>query len=177
MTPPKYDHRTRVGRAHATGSAAQRDPEDDSLALTIRELESLGYTVEAIADIPGLEGQFRWSNTHTFELGVASNSEAEAWTCAAQAWGDKHDRKGLLSATHACELTPAQLEAHYSHGGANGGGQHPVFTRADWRHAVEDAETVKGYWAWLAIEISQGERPSQNAGQVQRQPGWLGPHH
>jgi hypothetical protein len=74
-------------------------------------------------------------------------------------------------------LTPAQLEGRYSHGGANGGGQHPVFTRADWRHAVGDGETVNGYWAWLAIEITQAKRQSENRGQVQRQRGWLGAHH
>lgn len=171
--PSKHGHRT---SANATLSPARQDPQE-SLALTICGLESLGYTVETIGDIPGLEGQFRWTNTHTFEFGVASNSEAAAWTCAAEAWGDKHDSKGLLSATHSGEVTPAQLERHYSHGGANGGGQHPVYTRAEWRHAVEDAETVKGYWAWLATEISQGKRPPENASPVQRHRGWLGAHH
>lgn len=161
---------------------AQQDAEDRNLALTICELECLGYTVQALGHHPGLESKFRWTNTHTFEsqnLGVASNSEAEAWARAAEAWGDKHDRKGLLSATHSGELTPAQLEGHYSHGGANGGGQHPLFTRADWRHAVGDGETVTGYWAWLASEISQGMRQSENQGvrQAERQRGWLGDRH
>jgi hypothetical protein len=177
MNPPKYDHRTSAESANATGLVAQQDTEDPTSALTLCELESLGYTVLALGDIPGLEGKFRWTNTHTFEFGVASDSEAEAWTHAAEAWGDKHDRNGFLSATHSGEITPAQLESHYSHGGANGGGQHPVFTRADWRHAVEDAQTVKGYWAWLASEISQGKRQSENGSPVQRHRGWLGAHH
>lgn len=161
--------------------AAQQDVEDRNLALTICELECLGYTVEALGHHPGQESKFRWTNTHTFEsqnFGVASNSEAEAWARAAEAWGDKHDRKGLLSATHSGELTPAQLEGHYSHGGANGGGQHPLFTRADWRHAVGDGETVTGYWAWLASEISQSMRHlDQGVREAQRQRGWLGVHH
>ena len=89
---------------------------------------------------------------------------------------DVEDRS-LARAICDRNLTPAQLEGHYSHGGANGGGQHPVFTRADWRHAVGDGATVNGYWAWLAIEINQAKCQSENRGQVQRQPGWLGAHH
>lgn len=100
---------------------AQQDVEDRSLALTICELECLGHTVEALGHNPGLASKFWWTNTRTFafqNLGVASASEAEAWACATEAWGDKHDRKGLPSATHPGELTPAQLEGRYSHGGA-----------------------------------------------------------
>ncbi len=152
------------------------------LALTIQELECLGYTVEALGHNPGLGGKFRWTNTHTFEsqtFGLASNSEVEAWTRAAEAWAEKFDLKGLLSAALSEGLTPAQLEVQYSHGGANGGGEHPVFTRADWRHAVGDGDTVIGYWAWLVSEIRQGKRQSENQGvrQAERQRGWLGDHH
>jgi hypothetical protein len=166
--------------ADAAMLAAQHDGKGHNFALTMGELECLGYTVKALGHNPGLEGNFRWTNTHTFEsqpFAQASNSEAEAWACAAQAWGDKHDRKGVLSATHSKELTPAQLEGHYSHGGVNGGGQHPRFTRANWRHVVGDGKTVTGYWAWLAGEISQFNRQSENQGQAQRERGWLGAHH
>jgi hypothetical protein len=159
---------------------AAQDGEARNFALTIGELECLGYTVRALGHNPGPEGNFLWTNTHTFEsqlFAQASNSEAEAWACAAQAWGDKHDRKGVLSATHCEELTPAQLEGHYSHGGANGGGQHPRFTRANWRCVVGDGTTVTGYWAWLAGEISQCNRQSEIQGQAQRERGWLGTHH
>lgn len=153
------------------------------LALTIQELECLGYAVEALEPNSGLGGKFRWINTHTLEsqdFRLASNSEVEAWTRAAEAWADKHDLKGLLSAALSDGFTPAQLEVQYSHGGANGGGEHPVFTRADWRHAVGDGETVIGYWAWLLSEIRQGKRQSENQGllqAVERQRGWLGNHH
>jgi hypothetical protein len=160
--------------------AAQQNVEG---ALTIYELECLGYTVEALGHIPGLDSKFRWSNTHTREFQhfeVPSKSEAEAWARAAEAWGNKHDRKGLLSAPHCDGLTPAQLEGQYSHGGANGGGQHPVFTRADWRHAVGDGETVTGYWAWLASEIGQGKKrraEHQGVREADRHQGWLGARH
>ena len=100
---------------------AQQDVADRSLALTICELECLGYAVEALGHNSGLEIKFWWTNTRTFEfqnIGLVSNSEAEAWARAAEAWGYKHDRKGLLRATHSGELTPAQLEGHDSHGGA-----------------------------------------------------------
>ena len=161
-------------------SAAQQDGVGHDFALTVGELECLGYTVQSLGHIPGLVGKFRWTNTHTLEsqpFAQSRNSEAQAWACAAHAWGDKHDRKGMLSATHSEELTPAQLEVHYSHGGANGGGQHPRFTRANWRHIVGDGKTVTGYWVWLAGEISQFNRQSEYQGQVQRQRGWLGTHH
>lgn len=164
--------------ANAAVLAAQQNAEG---ALSIYELECLGYTVDAVAHRPGAQGNFRWINTHTFEsqIELASDSEAQAWARAAEAWSDKHARKGLPGGAHCGELTPAQLERHYSHGGANGGGQHPVFTRADWRHAVGDGETVTGYWVWLGSEINQGKRQSESRelGQAQRQRGWLGVRH
>ncbi len=164
----------------APALVAQQDGQDHNFALTVGELECLGYTVQSLGHIPGLVGKFRWTNTHTLEsqpFAQACNSEAVAWARAAQAWGDKHDRQGVLSATHCQELTAAQLEVHYSHGGANGGGQHPMFTRANWRHVVGDGATVTGYWAWLAGEIGQLNRQSENHGRVQRDRGWLGTHH
>jgi hypothetical protein len=165
----------------ADAALGVQDGEARKFALTIGELKCLGYTVKPLlGHNPGLDGSFLWTNTHTFEsqlFSQASNSEAEAWACAAQAWGDKHDRKGVLSAVHSDELTPAQLEGHYSHGGANGGGQHPRFTRANWRCVVGDGETVTGYWTWLADEISQFNLQSEHQVHAQRERGWLGTHH
>lgn len=66
---------------------AAQDGEGRSFALTIGELECLGYTVKALGHNPGLEGSFLWTNTHTFEsqpFAQASNSEAEVCACAAQ---------------------------------------------------------------------------------------------
>lgn len=159
---------------------AQQDGEGDNFALTIGELECLGYTVQALGHIPGLVGKVRWTNTHTLEsqpFAQSSNSEAGAWACAAQAWGDKHGGKGVLGTIHSAELSPEQLERHYSRGGANGGGQHPLFTRADWRGLVGDGSTVTGYWVWLAGEISQFHHQPVSAGQAHRERGWLGTHH
>lgn len=43
-------------------------------------------------------------------------------------------------------LNADQLEALYS---PTGGGQHPHFTRADWREAVAGDDTISGYWPWV----------------------------
>lgn len=32
----------------------------------------------------------------------------------------------------------------------SGGGEHPIFTRAHWRHDVADELTVCGYWEWVS---------------------------
>ncbi|MBM3105560.1 hypothetical protein IIE18_10455 [Pseudomonas sp. V1] len=56
----------------------------------------------------------------------------------------------LLTTDHDIRLTADQLEQKYS---PAGGGQHPTFTRADWRIAVENDDTISGYWAWVQGEI------------------------
>ncbi len=148
------------------------------IGLTTFELQCLGYRVEDLGHHPGLEGMYRWVNTHTNEFqnfGLAAHSEAEAWVAAATAWGDKHDLDGLLVNTSSGDLTPAQLDGHYNPGGVNGGGEHPAFTRAGWRHDVGDGATVMGYWVWVASEIEQSGRRAEPAGP--RGAGWLGPRH
>ncbi|HBO9387015.1 hypothetical protein [Pseudomonas aeruginosa] len=47
-------------------------------------------------------------------------------------------------------LSADQLEEKYS---PAGGGQHPTFTREDWRVAVEADDTISGYWSWVHSEI------------------------
>lgn len=153
-----------------------------SAALTTYELQCLGYVVQDLGGNPGLEGRFCWTNTHTNEFqnfATSSNSEAEAWAAAAAHWGEKHGLQGLLSAAPSGDLTPDHLAGQYNPGGANGDGEHPLFTRAGWRHAVEDGATVTGYWAWLACEISQGERRAQKqeVRPAKRPVDWLGTHH
>ena len=47
-------------------------------------------------------------------------------------------------------ISAAELEAIYS---PDGGGEHPMFRRADWRVAVEHDETINGYWNWLQHQV------------------------
>lgn len=49
-------------------------------------------------------------------------------------------------------LTPEELDARYN---PEGGGEHSVFSRADWRQQVMDEVTISGYWAWVAHMIEQ----------------------
>lgn len=47
-------------------------------------------------------------------------------------------------------LSAVQLEEKYS---PAGGGQHPTFTREDWRNAVATDDTTSGYWSWVNGQI------------------------
>ncbi|HFX2007024.1 hypothetical protein ACR40Y_33620 (plasmid) [Pseudomonas aeruginosa] len=47
-------------------------------------------------------------------------------------------------------LSADQLEQKYS---PAGGGQHPTFTREDWRNAVVADDTTSGYWSWVNGQI------------------------
>ncbi|VVP30160.1 hypothetical protein [Pseudomonas fluorescens] len=61
-----------------------------------------------------------------------------------------------LNAAQTCaddEMTPAQLDEKYN---AAGGGEHPVYTRSDWREAVAQEYTLSGYWEWVAHTLSLG---------------------
>ena len=49
-------------------------------------------------------------------------------------------------------LGAEQLANKYDNN-ANGRGEHPVFTRCDWRMAVEEQENLNGYWTWVVSEI------------------------
>lgn len=52
-------------------------------------------------------------------------------------------------------LFPEDLDFKYN---PDGDGEHPVFTREDWRQAVSQQETLCGYWLWVTyqIEIFEG---------------------
>jgi hypothetical protein len=149
--------------------------------LSVDELQCLGYLVEDLGDSPGLEGKFRWTNAHTNEsqnVELASSSQDEAWGAAAAAWGDKHDLDVVLVTT-TTNLMAAQLDGYYNPGGVNGSGEHPTFTRADWRRVVGDGATVTGYWVWLASEISQQARQAEYVGLClgERHKDWLNVGH
>ena len=36
------------------------------------------------------------------------------------------------------------------------GGEHPAHRRVDWRDAVAEAETIKGYWEWVWHSLRAG---------------------
>lgn len=48
------------------------------------------------------------------------------------------------------QLLPPQLDCKYN---PDGDGQHPFFTRANWREAVANDDTISGYWDWVYNEI------------------------
>lgn len=50
------------------------------------------------------------------------------------------------------DLTPDQLSEKYD---PDGYGQHPDYTRADWRDEVRRGHTLRGYWDWVSSEIEQ----------------------
>jgi hypothetical protein len=43
-------------------------------------------------------------------------------------------------------LSAEELEQKYS---PQGGGEHPDFTREDWREMIRIEDTLLGYWAWV----------------------------
>lgn len=51
-------------------------------------------------------------------------------------------------------LTPEQLDDKWN---PDGDGEHPEYTRLDWRNAVSNEETITGYWQWVAWAIEQWE--------------------
>lgn len=51
-------------------------------------------------------------------------------------------------------MTADELETKYS---PNGGGEHPKFTRSEWRRQVADDETISGYWQWVAQQVSEAD--------------------
>lgn len=52
------------------------------------------------------------------------------------------------------ELSPGQLDDKYN---PEGGGEHPHFTRQDWRFEVAIEVTLCGYWDWLYNQIQNYE--------------------
>lgn len=51
-------------------------------------------------------------------------------------------------------LSPEQLDDIYN---PNGYGEHQEFTRRDWRQAVENQDTISGYWVWVAAQIRNAD--------------------
>lgn len=52
-------------------------------------------------------------------------------------------------------LTAEQLDDKYN---PEGDGEHPEFTRANWREAVEEETTISGYWRWVEWQIETWEQ-------------------
>ena len=50
------------------------------------------------------------------------------------------------------DLTPDELDDKYNQ---DGDGEHYRFTRADWRDAVANEDTVVGYWTWVAYSLRE----------------------
>lgn len=48
------------------------------------------------------------------------------------------------------QLTPEQLDDKYN---PDGDGEHPDFSRWDWRQAVASEDTIVGYWEWVSHQI------------------------
>lgn len=47
-------------------------------------------------------------------------------------------------------LTPQQLDEKHN---PMGYGEHPVFTRSQWREEVCDDNTLLGYWEWVMHQV------------------------
>jgi hypothetical protein len=50
------------------------------------------------------------------------------------------------------DLDAEQLNIKYNR---HGGGEHPTFTRSNWRDAVENEDTLTGYWVWVVSELER----------------------
>jgi hypothetical protein len=51
-------------------------------------------------------------------------------------------------------LSAEQLDAKYN---PDGDGEHPGYTRRNWRLAVDAEETVTGYWDWVEYQLEMEE--------------------
>lgn len=47
-------------------------------------------------------------------------------------------------------LTAEQLDDKYN---PDGDGEHPCFKRRDWRDAVDQEDTLMGYWDWVVMKL------------------------
>lgn len=57
-------------------------------------------------------------------------------------------------------LTAAQLDDKYN---PDGDGEHPQITRAAWRAAVANDETLTGYWAWVQHLLVSAQQDTSEA--------------
>jgi hypothetical protein len=55
-----------------------------------------------------------------------------------------------------CGLPGGALDDKYN---PEGDGEHPVISRQMWRQAVEQHETISGYWDWTAHKIAEETAP------------------
>lgn len=54
-------------------------------------------------------------------------------------------------------FTARQLDDKYNQ---EGDGEHPGYTRKDWRQAVDQRDTVTGYWDWVRYQLAEEETES-----------------
>ena len=50
------------------------------------------------------------------------------------------------------QLSAEQLDEKYN---PDGGGEHPTFTRWDWRQSVAEQSTLRGYWVWVEYKVDK----------------------
>jgi hypothetical protein len=147
-------------------------------------IQMLGHTPRVLVDITDGHVHGFWSDTQITALFISTNPDdlpgAQMWIPAFDVNGKftfRHDAAFLKAAEVGLPLIDAyykgaamvqagpadhtlsaeQLELKYS---PEGGGEHPLHTRADWRGAVAEESTVSGYWDWLTgqLEQQQGEQ-------------------
>lgn len=51
------------------------------------------------------------------------------------------------------DLGRLELEDKYDDG--MGGGEHPLHTRAQWKHCVAEDDTASGYWDWVYHKVQE----------------------
>jgi hypothetical protein len=49
-------------------------------------------------------------------------------------------------------MSVEQLDDKYN---PDGDGEHPIITRQQWRVAVNNEETLLGYWSWVAYQLTE----------------------
>jgi len=58
---------------------------------------------------------------------------------------------GLVSQHYDVDLSALDLETKYT--GSSGWGEHPGFSREDWRDEVAGGDTQSGYWEWVSNKV------------------------
>lgn len=56
--------------------------------------------------------------------------------------------------SHTLVMEPEVLDDLYN---PHGGGEHPLFPRDAWRWAVQEEETLSGYWQWVSHMLAINE--------------------
>lgn len=100
------------------------------------------------------------------EATVYTPARLDAWPADQfPSWDGEASRVMSVEDARACcdaFLTAEQLDEIYN---PEGGGEHPDFTREDWRQEVANEDTLCGYWhqcmSWLQVrseDIEEAER-------------------